>query len=106
LTVISRGPILRIQIRGTCTPQMRLSREHHGAFGVGRNQAGFKAKKPSAKCQLRAALGRGTCTMAAAILTSRMAEHLPFASFIADAVAFNPTRTTRFWMHQIVEHQD
>jgi len=54
LTVISRGPILRIQIRGTCTSQTSLCREHHGAFGVGRNQAGFTAKKPSAKSQLRA----------------------------------------------------
>jgi len=47
LTVISRGPILRIQIRGTYIPKRATVERIYGAFGVGRNQAGFKAKKPT-----------------------------------------------------------
>ena len=80
LTVISRGPILRIQIRGTCTPQMRHVERLHGAFGVGRNQAGFKAKKPTRSFSSAPYFTRGICTMAAAKFTSRMAEHLPFTA--------------------------
>jgi hypothetical protein len=56
LTLISRGPILRIQIRGTYTPKRATVESFHGAFGVGRNQAGFKLKNRR-ESQLRAAFG-------------------------------------------------
>src|ERR1700686_2667512 len=100
LTVISRGPILRIQIRGTSTPQNEPYQERYGAFGVGRSQAGFKAKKPTRSPAPRRIgtryLHNGWCQ-----LISRMAEHLPFTSVIPEAVH----RTRNCLLHQIVAHQ-
>jgi len=84
LTVISRGPILRIQIRGTSTPQDEPQSRVSGPFGVGRSQAGFKAKKPTRSPAPRRIgaryLHNGWCQ-----LISWMAEHSPFTSFMADA---------------------
>src|ERR1700730_2955263 len=97
LTVISRRSILRIQIRGTCTSQTSLFPAHQGPFGVGRDQAGFTAKKPSANCVApRLHFRRGSSIPRLVIsITVLLAEHLPFRP---DALH----RTGSFCIHHIV----
>ena len=101
LTVISRGLILRIQIRGTYTPQTSLSQSVHGPFGGERNQAGFKAKKPTRSLSSAPHWERGSCMMAGLIYSARgqsiclLRRFYPVARF----------HTTGRWMHQRVQHQ-
>jgi hypothetical protein len=69
---------------GDVHPKRATVESFHGAFGVGRNQAGFKAKKPtrspSSAPHLARYLHKGWRQ-----LISRRAEHSRLTSFLADA---------------------